>query len=132
MILKVFGDLEGTLALLLRALYFVDSQYDKGYRLTILSILFIILIVGAFLGGIIWLVWQDFKSKKEKTGIDSLVGKEAEVTKISSSPNKGWVIYQGENWKISSVDNLKVGDIVTILSYKRMKLKVQKKEGNDE
>ena len=134
MIFKVFGGAEGFVTLLLRALYLIDSQYEKGYRLTILSILFMILVVGGLLGGIIWLVWKDFKSKskKEKTGTDSLVGKEAEVMEVSSFLKKGWASYQGENWKISSIDNLKVGDIVTILSYKRMTLKVKKQEGINE
>ena len=132
MIPAIFGDLEGVLSLLLRALYVIDHQYDQGYRLTLLSILFIVFLIGFVVFGTIWLVWKDFKRKRDKTGLESLVGKEAEVIEISSNESEGWVLFQGENWKFSSVDKLKVGDVVKILSQKRMILRVKKIEADYE
>lgn len=122
---------DNAISLLLKALFLLDSKYQDGYRLTFLSIIALsILVIGA-VSGFSWLVWKDMKSKKIKTGIDNLIGKEAEVTEVSSSGTKGWVMYEGENWKFSSADSVQVGDIVSILYCKRMVLKVKKtKESN--
>ena len=126
----IFMSSDSILPFILDAFFLLGSQYEKGYRLTFFSLIFISLLLIGVIGGVFWLVWKDFKRKKQKTGFEILIGKEAEVVEVSPLQNKGWVIYEGENWKFFSFDKLTVGDIVTVLSCKRMVLRVKKIKEN--
>ena len=68
--------------------------------------------------------------RKDKTGFDALEGKEGSVTELSKNEQsqEGWVFLNGENWKFSSIDNVKKGDTVKVLYVKGMTLKVKKVE----
>jgi membrane-bound serine protease (ClpP class) len=59
-----------------------------------------------------------------KTGIDAMIGKQAEVT--SWSKTKGKIFYDGEDWQAMSNQQLNKGDIVTITDIKKMTLTVKK------
>lgn len=63
-----------------------------------------------------------------KTGVDAMVGKNAEVT--SWSKTKGKVFYDGEDWQATSDTSFNKGDIVTITQYKKMTLTVEKQKEN--
>jgi membrane-bound serine protease (ClpP class) len=62
--------------------------------------------------------------KAPKTGVEAMIGQQAEVT--SWSKTKGKVFFDGEDWRALSDTSFNKGDIVTITQHNKMTLTVKK------
>lgn len=118
----------GGISFVLGSVYLFDPV-KTGYSLPLSLILPAAGFIALLCFALSFLALRTFKMRKDKTGFDALKGKEGEVTELSKNETQGWVFLNGENWKFSSVDNVKKGDTVKVLSVKGMTLKVQKVEG---
>lgn len=118
----------GIVSFIIGSIYLFDPVKTGGYQLPLSLIVFVSLFVGILMLGAIYLAIQTIRLKKHITGMEELLGKEGEIKSIlkNSQGQKGWLITHGENWKFSSNTSLKEGDLVKIVSYKYMTLKVEK------
>ncbi len=120
----------GIVSFVIGSIYLFDPIEMGGYQLPLSLIFMVSLFIGLLMLGAAYLAFKTLNLKRNSTGMGNIVGETGEVTKIleDSSPTKAWIIIHGENWKVSSKDKLKVGDMVKVLSYKKMILKVEKTE----
>ena len=119
----------GGISFILGSFYLFDPV-KTGYTLPLSLILPAAGFIALLCFALSFLALRTFKMRKDKTGFDALEGKEGSVTELSKKEQsqKGWVFLNGENWKFSSIDNVKKGDTVKVLSVKGMTLKVKKVE----
>lgn len=120
----------GIVSFVIGSIYLFDPSEMGGYQLPLSLILGVSLFFGFLMLGAAYLAFKTLNLKKRDTGLEELIGKTGEVTKVSDKTNvtKGWLLIHGENWKFSSKDNLKAGDSAKVLGYSKMVLKVQKVE----
>jgi membrane-bound serine protease (ClpP class) len=95
------------------SLYGIDFEIVAALGLSI----FIIFAIGGFYA------YRAF-GKKIETGIESMLGDKAEV--VSWKNGKGKIVYEGEDWRAQSEDDLTKGDNVKITGYKKLTLTVEK------
>jgi len=64
--------------------------------------------------------------RKNTTGIESMIGQSVTITQWND--NEGQADFEGEDWRATSNDTFKKGDIATIVTCKKMTLTLIKKE----
>lgn len=89
------------------------------------------LLTAAFFG---WIVTYGIKSlfNPARTGVESTIGKRAEVTDPILPGQQGRVFFDGEFWTAESDDTLNEGDICEIVRYEGLKVVVKAVEENSE
>jgi len=70
---------------------------------------------------------MQIKKARKKVGAEALIGKKGKV--LSFSSGEGMAKFDGELWKISSVDKLKKGDVVVVVGREGLVLEVRKYGG---
>jgi len=97
----------------------IESFYGLSFEvITAIGLsIFAIFTVGGFFA------YKSF-NKKISVGLESMIGKPTTVKKWSGS--SGRIEYEGEDWRASSDDTFKSGDICIITGYKNMTLTVKK------
>ncbi len=121
----------GIVSFVIGSIYLFDPLEMGGYQLPLFLIFSVSLSIGLLMLGAAYLALKTLNLKRDFTGMGNIVGKTGEVTRVlenSSSLTKGWILIHGENWKVFSKDKLKVGDMVKVLGYSKMTLKVEKVE----
>ena len=124
----IFG-VGGIVSFVIGSIYLFDPLQMGGYQLPLPLIFGVSFSVGFLMLGAAYLAVKTLKLKRN-TGIGNIIGETGKVTKVieGTSTGKAWIFVHGETWKVSSVDKLKIGDMVKILSYSGMTLKVKKIE----
>ena len=114
------------ISLVFQSLYLYDYLEDRG--LMSWSLIIVVVIVSALLlFGLIYLLIQTLRMKRNITAMGTVLGEEGEVTELLNDfGKKGWISIYGENWKFRSKKPLKVGDLVKVVKHKKMDLIVEK------
>lgn len=129
MLIPSFGILGigGIISFILGSIYLFDPVNVGSYQLPLSLILFVSIIIGLLMMGACYLALKTFRMKRNITAMGAVLNQEGEVTEIlDDQGKKGWISVNGENWKFSSKESLKVGDWVKVAQHKRMYLMVQK------
>ncbi len=81
-----------------------------------------------------WIVTSGIKSQMLgfRSGIESEVGREAEVTDIITPDIEGRVFHNGEYWRAASDETLQAGDKCVIVEFKGLKVIVKSKTKHKE
>ena len=105
----------------MRLLFDKEGNLDIQVSLTIIFFIIFLILIFAFIVG--RLLIKDFR-KKPETGMEKLLGMNAEVKVWVDSHGK--VFLNGEFWDAFSDDSITVGDVVKVKDYKNMVLYVKK------
>lgn len=121
-----FG-LGGLAAFVIGSLFLFDPS-RTGHRLPLV----LILPAAALFGGLVFVLgYLMLKTRRmaKKTGFEEMVGRHAQVVKISEAgSNRGLIEVRGETWSFESPSSVSVGDRVRITGHMNLVLSVQKAE----
>lgn len=112
--------------------FFVGSVllFDRevtGYTLPWTLIGFVTLILAGFLLGVGFLALRTLRRRKKDADYD-LKTKKVKLVSVDSQGRAGQVEIQGEFWKFTSDEELKVTDAVEVINRQGLTLKIKKKE----
>ncbi|MGZ3724101.1 MAG: NfeD family protein, partial [Bdellovibrionales bacterium] len=124
--LPTFGviGLGGIAALILGSIFLFDPVKTGGYHLPYLLIVSCVAAFALFFGFVSILLFRTRRVKK-KGGFEDLIGLEGRVVKLEpASAKRGFIELRGETWKFESPVDLSLEDLVNVVGYSGLVLKV--------
>lgn len=124
--LPTFGviGLAGLVSLFMGSLFLFDPL-KTGYRLPLTLVTPVVLIFAGLMITISVLVWRTRRVRK-RGGIEDLLGRAAQVTRVDLSGRSGLIEVFGETWKFTSVESLQLNDEVQITGHRGLILEVKR------